>query len=110
MSARPVVLEIRMRATLAFTTALALLGSTAAQAQPSAQAEAQVLDLAKETIALRSVQGPSNKTIDVARVYERVLREAGWAASDIDIVAVDDTAYLIATWPGSDASLKPIVL
>jgi carboxypeptidase PM20D1 len=99
-----------MRATLALTTALALLGSAAAQAQSSPQAEAQVLDLAKETIALRSVQGPNNKTIDVARVYERVLREAGWAASDIDIVPVDDTAYLIATWPGSDPSLKPIVL
>jgi acetylornithine deacetylase/succinyl-diaminopimelate desuccinylase-like protein len=89
---------------------LALLGSTAAQAQTYPQAEAQVLDLAKETIAIRSVRGPNNRTIDVAKVYERVLREAGWAASDIEIVPVDDTAFLIATWPGSDPSLKPIVI
>ena len=38
------------------------------------------------------------------------MREAGWAEGDIEIVPVDDTAYLFATWPGSDASLGPIVL
>jgi len=99
-------------------TALALIVAVtaplAAQAQtnpqPYPQAEAQALALAQETIAIRSVQGPNNRTIDVARVFERVLREAGWAASDIDIVEVDDTAYLIATWPGSDPTLGPVVL
>src|SRR5688572_164176 len=95
---------------LSWTVALALAFAAPAQAQPYPEAEAQALALAQETIALRSVEGPGNKTIDVARVYERALREAGWAASDIEIVPVDDTAYLIATWPGSDPSLGPIVL
>jgi acetylornithine deacetylase/succinyl-diaminopimelate desuccinylase-like protein len=81
-----------------------------AQAQPYNQAEAQTLALAQETIALRSVQGPDNRTIDVARVFARALREGGWTEGDIEITPVDDTAYLIATWPGSDPSLEPIVL
>lgn len=97
-----------MRAILA--TALSFAVPSAAWAQPYPQAEAQALALAQETIALRSVQGPDNKTIDVARVFARELREAGWAERDIEIVPVDDTAYLIATWPGSDPSLGPIVL
>jgi len=97
-----------MRAAVAL--ALILTPLAAARGQPHPQAEAQALALAQETIALRSVQGPDNRTIDVARVYARVLREAGWAERDIEIVPVDDTAYLIATWPGSDPSLAPIVL
>jgi acetylornithine deacetylase/succinyl-diaminopimelate desuccinylase-like protein len=82
----------------------------AARTQPPSQAEAQALALAQETIALRSVQGPDNRTIDVARVYARALREGGWAEGDIAIVPVADTAYLLATWPGSDRSLAPVVL
>ena len=90
--------------------ALILLLAIPAQAQPYPAAEAQTLALAQETIALRSVQGPGNETGEVARVFARALREAGWAERDIEIVPVDDTAYLIATWPGSDPSLGPVVL
>jgi acetylornithine deacetylase/succinyl-diaminopimelate desuccinylase-like protein len=96
-----------MRAAIAV---LALLVSTAAQAQTHPQAEAQALALAQEAIALRSVQGSGNRSADVARVFARALTEAGWSESDIQIVPVDDTAYLIATWPGSDPSLGPVVL
>jgi carboxypeptidase PM20D1 len=97
-----------MRAT--FALASALLIAAPAAAQTHAQAEAQALALAQETIALRSVQGPGNRTADVARTFARALSEGGWADRDIEIVPVDDTAYLIATWPGSDPSLAPIVL
>jgi carboxypeptidase PM20D1 len=97
-----------MRAAVALVLVLTPLAT--ARAQPYSQAEAQTLALAQETIALRSVQGPDNRTIDVARVYASALREGGWAENDVEIATVDDTAYLIATWPGSDASLGPIVL
>jgi hypothetical protein len=70
-------------------------------AQTHAAAEAQTLDLAKETIALRSVRGPGNRAGDVAQVFRRALLAGGWADGDIEIVPVDDTAYLIATWPGA---------
>jgi acetylornithine deacetylase/succinyl-diaminopimelate desuccinylase-like protein len=105
-----------MNRTTRFAFALALLTSaaapTAAQAEPKPYpvAEAQALDLSKETIALRSVQGEGNKTADVAQAFRRALIAGGWAEGDIDIVPVDDTAYLIATWPGSDPSLGPVVI
>lgn len=104
-----------MRRALALVPTLALSMAAAVPAlakEPKAYpaAEAQALDLAKETIALRSVQGPDNKTADVAIAFKRALLAGGWAERDIEIVPVDDTAYLIATWPGSDPSLGPIVL
>lgn len=97
---------------------LALLLATAAipvtaqakEAKAYPAAEAQALALAQETIALRSVQGPGNRTADVAAVFQRALLAGGWDQRDIEIVPVDDTAYLIATWPGSDPTLGPIVL
>jgi carboxypeptidase PM20D1 len=77
---------------------------------PSAAAEAQVLELSKAVMAMRSVRGEGNRTGDVARAYKAALVAAGWSDRDIDITPVDDTAYLIATWQGSDPKLKPIVL
>jgi carboxypeptidase PM20D1 len=74
------------------------------------QAEAQALDLAKRAIALRSVRGPGNKTPEVAALYGRALVEGGFAPGDIEITPVDDTAYLIARWHGSDPNLKPLVI
>jgi len=96
-------------ASLLITAAAAALPLTAG-AQPYPEAEAQTLALAQETIALRSVQGEGNRTIEVAQVLAKALTDGGWAASDVEIVPVDDTAYLIATWPGSDPSLGPVVL
>jgi len=95
-----------------FVFVLALLAPGAARAEPRPYpaAEAQTLDLSRETIALRSVQGDGNRTAEVAQSFGRALVAGGWTESDIDIVPVDDTAYLIATWPGSDPTLGPIVL
>jgi carboxypeptidase PM20D1 len=93
-----------------FAAALALLAPAAVAAQTYPAAEAQTLELAKETIALRSVQGDGNRTVDVAQAFRRALLSGGWAERDIEIVPVDDTAYLLATWPGSDASLGPVVI
>lgn len=96
-----------------FAVALALLAPVAAaqaEPRPHPAAEAQALELTRETIALRSVQGEGNRTADVAQAFRRALLAGGWAESDIEIVPVDDTAYLIATWPGSDRSLGPVVI
>jgi acetylornithine deacetylase/succinyl-diaminopimelate desuccinylase-like protein len=46
----------------------------------------------------------------VAELYTGALIAAGFAAADITIAPVDDTAYLIARWPGGDPALKPLVL
>jgi acetylornithine deacetylase/succinyl-diaminopimelate desuccinylase-like protein len=85
--------------------------SGAAPKSPShAKADAEALDLAKKAISLRSVAGPGNKTPDVAALYKAALVAGGFADKDVEITPVDDTAYLIATWPGSDPALKPLVV
>ncbi|MEO0032047.1 MAG: hypothetical protein RIS94_1805 [Pseudomonadota bacterium] len=92
--------------------AAATLFSTSAIAAPAGhpKAEAQALDLSMKSIAIRSVRGEGNRTIDVANLYRDALLAAGWKAADIEIVPVDDTAYFLATWQGSDPSLGPLVL
>lgn len=74
------------------------------------KAEAQTLDLEQKAIAIRSVRGEGNRTADVAKLFGDALIAGGWSASDIEITPVDDTAYLIATWKGSNAALKPLVI
>ena len=92
------------------TLALTISPAVAAKSKTYPQAEAQVLELAKQTIAMRSVRGPDNKTIDVARAFKAALVAGGWAEADIEITPVDDTAYFIATWTGSDPKLGPLVI
>lgn len=73
-------------------------------------AEAQALDIARKSISLRSVAGPGSQTPQVAEFYKTALVAGGFAANDITITSVDDTAYLLARWPGADPALKPLVL
>jgi acetylornithine deacetylase/succinyl-diaminopimelate desuccinylase-like protein len=91
-----------------------VLGGAIGEAQAAAptytQAQAEALDLAEKAISLRSVQGPGNQTPQVAELYKSALVAGGFAANEITITPVDDTAYLIARWPGSDPSLKPLVI
>jgi acetylornithine deacetylase/succinyl-diaminopimelate desuccinylase-like protein len=93
---------------LVCTAALGLLPvQTSAAANDPAQKQA--LDLAQKAIALRSVAGPGNKTAEVDALFRDALVAGGWGAADVEITPVDDTAYLVATWRGTDASLKPLV-
>ncbi|MEA3037473.1 MAG: hypothetical protein QOH04_3275 [Sphingomonadales bacterium] len=101
-----------MRKAAAAFLGASFLAAGAAAAPPAAhpQAEAQALDLAKQAIALRSVRGPGNKTPEVAALYKAALVAGGFAPGDVEITPVDDTAYLIGRWRGSDPSLKPLVI
>lgn len=98
------------RLALASILALAPLPVLAAAPAGYPAAEAQVLDLATKSIAIRSVRGENNRTIDVANLYKQALLAGGWADADIEITPSDDTAYIIATWKGSDPKLKPLVI
>jgi acetylornithine deacetylase/succinyl-diaminopimelate desuccinylase-like protein len=97
---------------MVMTAALVVLAMGQAQADPTShpRADRQALDLAKQAIALRSVRGPGNQTPQVAALYKAALVAGGFADGDVTITPVDDTAYLIARWPGSDPSLKPLVI
>jgi carboxypeptidase PM20D1 len=104
-----------MRAALAAILAATALAGSAGAAPASSgpnhpQAETQALDLGKQAIALRSVRGPGNQTPQVAALYKAALVAGGFAAADVTIIPVDDTAYLIARWRGSDPKLKPLVI
>jgi carboxypeptidase PM20D1 len=83
---------------------LALLAMPAAAQTP----ETQALDIAKRAIAFRSVQGPGNQTPQLAAYLKEVLGQGG--ITDVTITPVDDTAYLVARWPGSDRAAKPLVI
>jgi acetylornithine deacetylase/succinyl-diaminopimelate desuccinylase-like protein len=82
----------------------------AAATTPHPEAEAQALDLAEKAIALHSVHGPGNETPKVAQLYAGALIAGGFAPGEVTITPMGETAYLIARWPGSDASLKPLVI
>jgi carboxypeptidase PM20D1 len=100
-------MKLRMGAALAAGAAVLAQGAWAAD-HPAADKEA--LDLAEKAIALRSVVGPGNKTPDVAALYKSALVAGGFNADDVSITPVDDTAFLIARWPGSDPKLKPLII
>lgn len=100
-----------MRVSLIAGVAAAMLGVGARAAiTPHPAAEAQALKLAEQAISLRSVRGPGNQTPQVAALYKAALVAGGFADQDVTITPVDDTAYLIARWPGSDPKLKPVVI
>ena len=90
----------------ATVTAVTLMAGAHGAIFPHPQAEAQALDLAKQAIALRSVRGPGNKTPEVAALYKTALVAGGLAEAQITISTVDDTAYLMARWPGTEPKLK----
>lgn len=100
----------KSRFLLASALTLAPLSALAAAPAGYPAAEAQVLDLSMKSIAIRSVRGENNRTIDVANLYKQALLAGGWTENDIAITPVDDTAYIIATWAGSDPTLKPLVV
>jgi acetylornithine deacetylase/succinyl-diaminopimelate desuccinylase-like protein len=94
---------------------LALLAVEPTPAAPASaaghpQADALTLDLAQKAIALRSVRGPGNQTPEVAALFKAALLAGGFTDADVTITPVDDTAYLIARWPGRDPKLKPLVI
>jgi len=98
------------RLTIALICAAAAPSLAAPTLPAHPAAEAQALDLASKAIALKSVSGPGNQTGDVAKLFRAALLKAGYGADDITITARDDTAYMIATWRGTDPSLKPLVI
>ncbi|WP_017665909.1 M20/M25/M40 family metallo-hydrolase [Porphyrobacter sp. AAP82] len=99
-----------MRSTLLLAGLLAAAVSDPALAQAAPPPEQQVVDLARAAIALRSVRGEDNATGKVATLLRKTLIEAGWKAAEIEIVPVDDTAYLVATWKGKNPAAGPIVI
>ena len=103
----PKHLSIRSRLLFA-ACAFALSAPAFAGANPAA--EAQTLDILKRAIAFRTVQGPGNQTPQFAAYLKEKLVAGGFAPEDVTITPVDDTAFLVARYRGSDPKLKPLLL
>ena len=90
--------------------ALTLGGAAMASPTEHPQADARALEVAKRAIAFRSVAGPGNQTPQLAAYIKLQLIAGGFADGDVTITPVDDTAYLIARYRGSDPAAKPLVI
>ena len=101
---------MRAMAIAAAIAAILAAGAAAAALPSHPAAEAQALALAEKAIALRSVAGPGNQTPAVAALYKAALVAGGFQPDDVTITPVDDTAYLVARWPGADPRLGPLVI
>ncbi|MBB5711499.1 M20/M25/M40 family metallo-hydrolase [Sphingomonas xinjiangensis] len=88
-----------------------LAASGAARAQSNPQAEAQALELLKRGIAFRTVAGPGNQTFDYATYLKSTLVAGGFAAEDVRVEKLGDTAYLVARYRGTAKNgAKPILV
>lgn len=96
--------------TTGLAVAVSLLLAGAAQAAPAGNAADNALAIAKRAIAFRSVQGPGNQTPELARYLKQLFVEAGFSADDVTVEPVDDTAYLLLRWRGTDPKAKPLVI
>lgn len=97
-----------MKTLLALALAATALPALAAPSDP--QTEAQALEIAKRAIAFRTVAGPNNQTPQFAAYLKQQLVTGGFADADVTITPVDDTAFLIARYRGSDPAAKPLVI
>ncbi|MCW6535720.1 MULTISPECIES: M20/M25/M40 family metallo-hydrolase [Sphingomonas] len=96
--------------TTGLAVAISLLLAGTAQAAPAGNAADNALAIAKRAIAFRSVQGPGNQTPELARYLKQLFVEAGFSADDVTVEPVDDTAYLLLRWRGTDPKAKPLVI
>lgn len=88
---------------------LALMASpTFARTGADAPNAAAALDILKHSIAIPTVEG-RGKVPELARYYASVLKEAGYADSDILITPMGETATLEVTLKGA-SSARPVLL
>ncbi|RYY29026.1 MAG: M20/M25/M40 family metallo-hydrolase [Sphingomonadales bacterium] len=94
--------------------ALALVAAPAAYAQapagPNKVAEDQALEMLKRGIAFRTVAGEGNQTFEYASFLKEQLVAGGFAAEDVRVEKLADTAFLVARYRGTTPSKKPIYI
>ncbi|MBS0283238.1 MAG: M20/M25/M40 family metallo-hydrolase [Proteobacteria bacterium] len=98
---------------IGFAATLSILLAGAAHAAPapaSSAAADNALEITKRAIAFRSVQGPGNQTPQLAAYLKQLFVEAGFPAADVTVEPVDDTAYLLLRWRGTDPKAKALVV
>lgn len=99
------------RSASASTLAALLLASCLAPAAGAADPalQAQALEILQKSIAFRTVQGAGQMPA-YAEYLKGILVDAGYAAADIRIQPVADTATLVARYRGRDAGKNPLLI
>ena len=83
-----------------------VLASPPAAAHPQADtAAAQALELLKRGVAFRSVAGTGNQAPEYAEFLQAKLIAGGFAAEDVRVERLGDTAYLVARYRGTGGVL-----
>lgn len=91
--------------------ALLAVALAAGSAHAQTNAETQALDLLKRGVAFRTVAGPGNQTPEYAEYLKSTLVAGGFAAEDVQVERIGDTAYLVARYRGTaKAGVKPILI
>ncbi|MBS0381241.1 MAG: M20/M25/M40 family metallo-hydrolase [Proteobacteria bacterium] len=98
-----------MRLLIATCIVLVAAWMPPARSETTAQAMPETMDMLRHAIATQTVQG-KGQVPALAQYLAGKLESAGFAKSDITIIPVGETAALVVRYPGSDASLKPILL
>jgi len=88
---------------------LALTLPVAAEPRVPPAVSAQALEILTRSISFRTALG-EGQVPAYAAYLSGVLQSGGYRASDIAIAPFGETATLVARWPGSDATLKPLLL
>lgn len=86
-----------------------LVAASALVAPAAAQTPEAALDILTRSIGFKTEEG-AGQVPAYAAYLKGLLVTAGFAEADIVIEPLGETASLTARWPGSDPSLKPIVL
>lgn len=97
------------RVLLAACITATLAGFATAQAETTQQVMPETMSMLRHAIAAQTVEG-KHQVPAFARYLAGKLESAGFAKADIEIIPVGETAALVVRYPGSDASLKPILL
>lgn len=100
-----------MRAMIAVLAVTVATAGTAQAQKAAPEADAQALELLKRAIAFRTVAGPGNQTPEYATYLRDALVAGGFAAEDVTVERVGDTAMLVARYRGTAGpGTKPIAI
>ncbi len=88
---------------------LAVPPALAADAAVPSAISGQALDILTRSVAFKTVEGEGQVPAYAAYLKD-VLVAGGFAAGDIEITPMGETATLVARYPGKDPKAKPIVI
>ncbi len=88
---------------------LAVPPALAAKAEIPPVISSQALDILKRSIGFKTVQGEGQVPAYAAYLSD-LLQAGGFAATDIEITPMGETATMIARYRGTDPKAKPIVI